>query len=107
MAGMNGSIMVNFAKQRSVTAQICVQGVLEALVLHRRYNSVLLVCSNGRMASEPACRKCLMGLPHCSLKRLVADLAWAVVQTTLLVVDLIRAIEEPELVALQMLSRCH
>ena len=47
-----------------------------------------------------------MASSHYSLKRLVTDLAWAVVLTTALVVDLTRASEEPELAELRMLSSC-
>jgi hypothetical protein len=96
---------VSFAKK--FTVQICVQGVMEELAHHRYYNSVLQADSYGHMANVPERRKCSMASSHYSLKRLVTDLAWTVVQTTAQVADLTRAVEEPELAALQMLSKCH
>jgi hypothetical protein len=77
------------------------------LAHHRYYNSVLQADSYGHMANVLERWKCSMASSHYSLKRLVTDLAWTVVQMTALVADLTRAIEEPELVALRTLSKRH
>ncbi len=77
------------------------------LAPHRHYNSVLQADSYGHKASVLERRKRSMALSHYSMKWSVTALAWTVVQTTALVADLTRAIEEPEMSELQMLSKCH
>lgn len=97
-----------------MTAQICEQGVLGALVRHTHCNSVQRVDSNDHTANVPARQKELIAPLGHSWKRLVAEMASTVVEmdaidpvVTALVVEPARVIAEPGMAALQMPSARH
>jgi len=80
---------------------------MEGLVHHTHYNSALQADSYVHMANAPGRRNWLMAPLHYSLKQLMTELAYIVVQMTALVVALAWVIEDSGMEALQMLSKRH
>ena len=80
---------------------------MEELVRHRHYNSALQADSYVHMANAPGRRNWLMVPLYYSLKQLMTDVAYIVVQMTVLAVVLAWVIEYSEMEVLQMLSRHH
>ena len=80
---------------------------MEELVHHTHYNSVLQTDSYVHMANALERRNWLMA-PLCySLKQLMTELAYIVMQMTALVIGLAWVVEDSGLEALQMLSMHH
>ena len=80
---------------------------MEEPVRHTHYNSALQADSYVHMANAPGRRNWLMAPLYYSLKQLMTELAYIVVQMTALVAALVWVIENSGMEALQMLSKRH